>query len=50
MRERKLPLRTVLTNFINHVDTLENKKQQGEDQYDTEFQVSWAQGGILINS
>ena len=40
MREGKLPLRTVLENFINHVDTLEAKRSEGSDQYEVEFQVS----------
>lgn len=38
MREGKLPLRTILQNFINHVDTLEAKRTEGDDQYEQEFQ------------
>ncbi|XP_076042974.1 uncharacterized protein LOC143026451 isoform X4 [Oratosquilla oratoria] len=39
MREEKLPLRTILQNFINHVDTLEVKRREGDDgQYEAEFQ------------
>lgn len=38
MREGKLPLRTILQNFINHVDTLEAKRNEGDDQYEQEFQ------------
>ncbi|XP_063851164.1 tyrosine-protein phosphatase non-receptor type 12-like isoform X2 [Scylla paramamosain] len=38
MREGKLPLRTILENFINHVDTLEAKRSEGNDQYEVEFQ------------
>ncbi|XP_068227484.1 tyrosine-protein phosphatase non-receptor type 12-like [Palaemon carinicauda] len=38
MRERKLPLRTVLQNFINHVDTLEVKRTGGDDIYEQQFQ------------
>ncbi|XP_045621473.2 uncharacterized protein [Procambarus clarkii] len=38
MREGKLPLRTVLQNFINHVDCLEGKRNEGDGQYEQEFQ------------
>lgn len=43
MREGKLPLRTILQNFINHVDTLEAKRTEGDDQYEQEFQVRTSQ-------
>lgn len=34
----RAPLKTVLQNFLNHVDTLEARKSEGEDTYDREFQ------------
>lgn len=34
----RAPLRTVLQNFLNHVETLEKRKNGGDDQYDKEFQ------------
>ena len=34
----RVPLRTVLRNFLNHVETLEKRKNGGDDQYDKEFQ------------
>ena len=42
MREDKLPLRVILQNFINHVETLENAKEENErdEKYEHEFQVS----------
>ena len=35
----KIPLKTILTNFLNHVETLEVKREEGEDLYEKEFQV-----------
>ena len=37
--EEKIPLKTILTNFLNHVETLEAKREEGEDLYEKEFQV-----------
>ena len=37
--EEKIPLKTILTNFLNHVETMETKKEEGEDRYEKEFQV-----------
>ena len=34
----RAPLRTILQNFLNHVETLEKRKNEGDDQYDKEFQ------------
>lgn len=34
----RAPLRTVLQNFLNHVETLEKRKDGSDDQYDKEFQ------------
>ena len=34
----RAPLRTMLQNFLNHVETLEKKRNGGDDQYDKEFQ------------
>ena len=34
----RVPLRTVLQNFLNHVETLEKRRNGGDDQYDKEFQ------------
>jgi len=36
--EEKIPLKTILTNFLNHVETLEAKREEGEDLYEKEFQ------------
>lgn len=39
MREGRVPLRTVLQNFINHVDSIEARRSDGgEDLYEKEFQ------------
>ena len=37
----RLPLKTILQNFLNHVDSLETRKRAGDDAYDQEFQVSY---------
>ena len=34
----RAPLRTILQNFLNHVETLEKRKNGADDQYDKEFQ------------
>ncbi|KAF2346964.1 Protein-tyrosine phosphatase-like [Trinorchestia longiramus] len=38
MRKGRVPLRTVLQNFIDHVDNIENQRIDGEDLYEKEFQ------------
>ena len=38
--DRRVPLKTILQNFLNHVESLEARKQEGEDAYEKEFQVS----------
>ena len=40
----EIPLKTILQNFLNHVENLEVAREQynngeGEDQYEKEFQV-----------
>ncbi len=40
----RTPLKTVLQNFLNHVDTLEARKNEGEDTYEKEFQQLKAMG------
>jgi hypothetical protein len=35
----RVPLKTVLQNFLNHVESLEARRAEGEDTYDKEFQV-----------
>ena len=35
----KIPLKTILQNFLNHVETLETKRNEGEDLYQKEFDV-----------
>jgi tyrosine-protein phosphatase non-receptor type 12/18/22 len=35
---RKVPLKTILQNFLNHVESLETRKREGEDAYEKEFQ------------
>lgn len=41
MKEDKeeIPLKTILQNFLNHVETLEAARDEGEDQYEKEFQA-----------
>ena len=36
----RVPLKTILQNFLNHVESLEARRVEGEDTYDKEFQVS----------
>ena len=31
--------RNLLQNFLNHVESLETRKREGEDAYEKEFQV-----------
>ena len=38
--DRRVPLKTILQNFLNHVESLEIRKKEGEDAYEKEFQVS----------
>ena len=38
-RTRMFPLKTVLQNFLNHVETLERQKKEEENTYEKEFQV-----------
>ncbi len=38
--DRRVPLKTILQNFLNHVESLESRKKEGEDAYEKEFQVS----------
>lgn len=35
----KTPLKTVLKNFLDHIDDLESRKKVFDDQYEQEFQV-----------
>lgn len=48
----RAPLRTVLQNFLNHVETLERRKGTADDQYDKEFQelkaLSEGVKGVLL--
>lgn len=46
MWEGRLPLRTVLQNFISHVDSIEaSRDDNGGDIYDREFQVRQIERG-----
>ena len=36
----RVPLKTILQNFLNHVDYLESRKRGRDDAYEQEFQVS----------
>ena len=36
----RVPLKTILQNFLNHVDSLESRKRGRDDAYEQEFQVS----------
>ena len=43
-RKEEIPLKTILNNFLNHVESLEiaredSLKGEGLDQYEKEFQV-----------
>ena len=38
--DRRVPLKTILQNFLNHVESLEARKREGDDAYEKEFQVS----------
>ena len=38
--DRRVPLKTILQNFLNHVESLEIRKKEGEDAYEKEFQVN----------
>ena len=36
----KIPLKVILKNFLNHVETIEKKRSEGEeDNYEREFQM-----------
>ena len=35
----KIPLKTILKNFLNHVDFMEGQRCEGEDLYEKEFQL-----------
>ena len=37
---QKIPLKTILKNFLNHVENIEAKRIEGEDPYEREFQAS----------
>ena len=37
----RVPLKTILQNFLNHVENLEARKREGDDAYEKEFQVSF---------
>lgn len=37
----RVPLKTILQNFLNHVDSLESRKRARDDAYEQEFQVFW---------
>jgi hypothetical protein len=43
----RLPLKTVLQNFLNHVETLESQRSDADNTYEKEFQVSPLLPGIL---
>ena len=38
--DQRVPLKTILQNFLNHVESLESRKRGGDDAYEKEFQVS----------
>ena len=35
----RVPLKTILQNFLNHVENLEARAREGDDAYEKEFQV-----------
>lgn len=37
----KLPLKTILINFLNHVESLENQRTP-DNTYESEFQVNYS--------
>ena len=49
----EIPLKTILQNFLNHVENLEVAREEslsgeGEDQYEKEFQVNRNRYFVLI--
>ncbi len=36
----RVPLKTILQNFLNHVENLEARKRARDDAYEQEFQVT----------
>ena len=49
MKDESVPLRTILQNFINHVENLEARLKEKDDLYETEFQVRRCQFWKLKN-
>ena len=35
----RVPLKTILQNFLNHVDSMESQKRERDNAYEQEFQV-----------
>ena len=36
-QKAKIPLKTILKNFLNHVDFMEGQRKEGEDLYEKEY-------------
>lgn len=35
----RVPLKTILQNFLNHVDSMESEKRERDNPFEKEFQV-----------
>ena len=46
---QKIPLKTILKNFLNHVENIETKRIEGEDPYEREFQASYKFNGFHLS-
>ena len=45
----RVPLKTILQNFLNHVENLEARAREGDDAYEKEFQVKLPKRESILN-
>ena len=45
----RVPLKTILQNFLNHVENLEARAREGDDAYEKEFQVKLPKRESFLN-
>ena len=45
----RVPLKTILQNFLNHVENLEARAREGDDAYEKEFQVKLPKSKSVLN-
>ena len=45
----RVPLKTILQNFLNHVENLEARAREGDDAYEKEFQVKLPKHESILN-